>query len=122
MPERLRIRSGDDEALAWSNAFRQSSHAETLVKIIVCGDGLILRIGDLRASCDFCDLRLLQDPRFCTARRAQIERSAAMRHWRFPGSRDGLTLRGRNKNFLGRKPVWLFCYAWLPIVCHQALN
>ena len=50
MPERLRFRSGDDEALAWSNAFRQSSHEETLVKIIVCGDGLILRIGDLRAS------------------------------------------------------------------------
>ena len=48
MPERLRFRSGDDEALAWSNAFRQSSHDETLVKIIVCGDELILRIGVAR--------------------------------------------------------------------------
>ena len=45
MPERLRFRSGDDETLAWSNAFRQSSHDKTLVKIIVCGDELILRIG-----------------------------------------------------------------------------
>jgi hypothetical protein len=37
------------ETLAWSNAFRQSSHAKILAKIVACGDGLILRIGDLRA-------------------------------------------------------------------------
>ena len=59
-----------NEMMAWSNAFRQSSHAEILVKIVVCGDGLILRIGGLRASRDSCDLRLLQDRRFSTARRA----------------------------------------------------
>ena len=64
--------------LAWSNAFRQSSHAETLVKIVVCDDGLIIRIGGLRASCDFCELRLPQDPRFSTARRARIDRSMAI--------------------------------------------
>ena len=49
VPERLRFRSGGNKTVAWSNAFRQSSHAQTLVKIIVCGDGLILRVGDLPA-------------------------------------------------------------------------